>query len=395
MLGSSTMNTIERKTNTLAVGQPFDIQKAFVHLVRIALQGNHDDVAALARQYLRRIEPGRADLKAPLAAAMELAQASPVRRQSARPLPVDPESKLELVRCERAVVLRHEPLWPATIENALRLVVKERAREDELRSGGVSPTRSLLFCGPPGVGKTLAAHWLARETNRPIFTLDLASVMNSFLGKTGSNLRTVIDHAKREPSVLLLDEFDALAKRRGDATEVGELKRLVTVLIQELDAWPDHGLLVCATNHAELLDPAVWRRFDAVLDFPKPTASEIAQTLSSQLGLPVKSASTLSLVALLLKDSSFSDVNGLLNRARRSAILDGLDLELALLEQASSLSRSSPITVRNDVARKLLEAGLSQRRVSDLTGLARDTLRKSTSTSRLAAVSKRTKKKRS
>lgn len=381
------------RNNALASGQPFDIQMAFVHLIRIALQGSHDDVAALARQYLRRIEPYRADLKAPLAAAMELAQTSPVRRQSARPLPVDPESKLELVRCERAVVLSHEPLWPASIEKALRLVVKERSREDELRSGGVSPTRSLLFCGPPGVGKTLAAHWLARETNRPIFTLDLASVMNSFLGKTGSNLRTVIDHAKREPSVLLLDEFDALAKRRGDVTEVGELKRLVTVLIQELDAWPDHGLLVCATNHAELLDPAVWRRFDAVLDFPKPTSSEIAQTLSCQLGIPAKNASSISIVALLLQDASFSDVNSLINRARRSAILDGVDLDLALLEQACSLGRAAPIAVRSEVARKLQEAGHSQRRVSDLTGIARDTLRKSGVGATPAVAIKRRKKK--
>lgn len=357
-------------------GRHFDIELAFVHLVRIALQGNVDDVAALARQHLRRLNGSRTDLKAPLAAALELAQASPARRQVPRPLPVDLESKLELVRCERNGILPNEPHWPASVDVALKAVVKERAREEDLRRHGVSPSRSLLFCGPPGVGKTLAAHWLARETQRPIFTLDLASVMNSFLGKTGTNLRTVIDHAKREPSVLLLDEFDALAKRRSDNVEVGELKRLVTVLIQELDSWPDHGLLVCATNHAELLDPAIWRRFDVVLDFPKPSPGEVVSMLTTLTGLSAESSSTAAIVSQLLYEASFSDIRRLVDRARRSSIIDEVDLELALLTQASALAKAAPAQASTSVAKRLAEKGVSQRRISELTGISRDTLRK-------------------
>ena len=94
--------------------------------------------------------------------------------------------------------------------------------------------------------------------------------MSSYLGRTGSNIRHVLDYAKGVDGVLLLDELDAIAKRRDDATDVGELKRLVTVLLQEIDDWPSSGLLIAATNHPGLLDPAVWRRFELRVSFPMP-----------------------------------------------------------------------------------------------------------------------------
>jgi SpoVK/Ycf46/Vps4 family AAA+-type ATPase len=234
----------------------------------------------------------------------------------------------------------------------------------------------MLFVGAPGVGKTLAARWLARETHRPLLVLDLASVMNSFLGKTGVNLRLVIDHAKREPSILLLDEFDALAKRRDDATEVGELKRLVTVLIQELDSWPDHGMLICATNHPELLDPAIWRRFDTVLEFPKPSMDEIAALITSRLSLPRSRSSVSATVASILSGASFSDVDQLITRARRNSVVDESDLETALLELAAERVSAAPVDSRIALGLKLLERGVSQRQAADLTHVARDTLRK-------------------
>ena len=108
------------------------------------------------------------------------------------------------------------------------------------------------------------------RTRPPLLILDLSAVMSSYLGRTGSNLRHVLDYAKSLDCVLLLDELDAIAKRRDDSSEIGKLKRLVTVLLQQLDDWPSAGLLIAATNHTDLLDHAVWCRFEELVKFGIP-----------------------------------------------------------------------------------------------------------------------------
>ena len=113
-----------------------------------------------------------------------------------------------------------EPILDAGVKRALEQLIFERQRDQELIKQGLSPTRSIIFTGPPGVGKTLAARWVARELHRPLLTLDLSAVMSSFLGRTGANVRHVLDYAKSVDGVLLLDELDAIAKRRDDATDV-------------------------------------------------------------------------------------------------------------------------------------------------------------------------------
>lgn len=134
------------------------------------------------------------------------------------------------------------------------------------------------------MGKTLSARYIAAQIDKPLWVLDLTTVMSSLLGKTGNNLRAVFDHAKQNEAVLLLDEIDLIAKRRSDESDVGELKRLVTAILQEVDNWPDTGLLLAATNHPELIDPALWRRFDAILRFEvsdRPATEAVRTCLTS------------------------------------------------------------------------------------------------------------------
>ena len=187
----------------------------------------------------------------------------------------------------------------------------------------------------------------------------------------------MLDYAKNVDSVLLLDEFDAIAKRRGDETELGELKRLVTVLLQEIDLWPSNRLLVAATNHAELLDRAVWRRFDMVLEFPLPNQSDLEKTITIVFG---EHAGSLGAwrdhLVELSRGKSFSDIEHLANNIRRRAIVNGVSLEDSIIETLSTEWEPLPLKQRKQLGEKLRQQGLSDRKINLALGVARDTLRK-------------------
>jgi SpoVK/Ycf46/Vps4 family AAA+-type ATPase len=215
--------------------------------------------------------------------------------------------------------------------------------------------------------------------------LDLSAVMSSFLGRTGANLRHVLDYAKSVDCLLLLDELDAIAKRRDDIHEVGELKRLVTVLLQEIDDWPAVGLLVAATNHPDLLDPAAWRRFEMKVEFPMPNEAAVRQAISTFLGPNDALANAWSdLLTTLLTGLSFSDIEREITAARRDAVVRGKPLEASLHDLVRRRIDALPRAERGNVGAALIDIGLSQRQVHEITGVSRDTIRKATRRTRSA-----------
>ncbi len=355
----------------------WSIESDFFHLARIALKGDRADAIALVRRAAHRAAQTDRELANRLAGLIEVEHgADPRRGVTPKPIPVDGDSRLQLVRREFPVEMEFEPVWPPSVSQELESVLAEREREDDLARAGLAPTRSLLFTGPPGVGKTLASRWLATQLRRPLITLDLSAVMSSFLGRTGTNLRTVLDYARREPSVLLLDEFDAIAKRRDDASEVGELKRLVTVLLQAIDDWPAASILIAATNHAELLDPAVWRRFDRVVPFPLPSEEDIAQAAKIFAGSAPELDQLSKALALTFAGSTFAELARQLIATRRRSIIGDLELPAALEQMIASVMDSKPAETRRSTATALVEAGYSQRKAHELTGVSRDTIRR-------------------
>lgn len=200
--------------------------------------------------------------------------------------------------------------------------------------------------------------------------------MSSFLGRTGGNLRSVTDYARGRPSVLLLDEFDAIAKRRDDATEIGELKRLVTVLLQEIETWPADGFLIAASNHPELLDPAVWRRFDTVLEFTLPSEADIGKSLAMLLSSQDVSEAFISLLSCAMHGMSYSDIERWITHAKRRSLMDREPITKTLEASVRSHVDQLPKKQQIALANRLGDAGASQYEALRLTGVSRPTQRK-------------------
>jgi SpoVK/Ycf46/Vps4 family AAA+-type ATPase len=172
---------------------------------------------------------------------------------------------------------------PAALEDALVHLCREIERWEELDAAGIPRRQRVLLHGPPGCGKTSAAEALAAELMAPLAVVRLDSVVSSYLGETAANLRRIFEFASRGRWVVLFDEFDALGRSRDDPSEHGEIKRMVNAVLQMLDAYRGPSLLIAATNHEGTLDTAVWRRFDVVFEFPRPTVHQLRAVLRRRL----------------------------------------------------------------------------------------------------------------
>ena len=159
-------------------------------------------------------------------------------------------------------------------------LIEEQHRASVLRAHSLEPRHRVLLVGPPGNGKTSLAEAVAEALAAPFFVVRYEALIGSFLGETASRLKRVFDYARTTPCVLFFDEFDAIGKERGDVHETGEIKRVVSSLLMQVDDLPSYTVVVAATNHAELLDRAAWRRFQVRLALEPPTRRDLAAYLN-------------------------------------------------------------------------------------------------------------------
>ena len=254
-------------------------------LLEAALAGNRQGVELSTLSLVRLLKTDHPTVADELSALLDKAGLGEkaLRWHTMEPPPVDADGGLALLKVGRKGLAK-EPIFEPALQDLVNRFVRERTESESLIREGYLPPRTLLLKGLPGTGKTMLAHWLAQTLEMPFVVLDLATAISSFLGKTGGNLRRSLDYARATPCVLLLDEFDAIGKRRDDETEVGELKRIVNVLLKELEDWPHHSILIAATNHPELLDPAIHRRFDVVWEMPLPGILQAESILKRSCG---------------------------------------------------------------------------------------------------------------
>lgn len=193
-----------------------------------------------------------------------------------------------------------ELILQKAVEEHCRQLIGEQRRSDVLRAHSLNPRHRVLLVGPPGNGKTSLAEAIAEALAVPFLVVRYESIIGSFLGETAGRLKRVFDYARTTPCVLFFDEFDTVGKERGDAHETGEIKRVVSSLLMQIDELPSYTVVVAATNHAELLDRAAWRRFQLRLEMPAPTNTELKRYFDGFLGgLGEKPVSTERLVKVL------------------------------------------------------------------------------------------------
>lgn len=238
--------------------------------------------------------------------------------------PVDRERNLPLVELREPVRRLEDVILCDDTRNALERVLQEHHHEERLTSHGLRPADRLLFYGPPGCGKTLTAEVIASELSLPIAIVRVDAVVSSYLGETAANLRKVFDFAAATATVVLFDEFDALAKERADESEHGELRRVVNAVLQMMDGYVGRSVLIAATNHESILDVAVWRRFEEVLLFEPPNLEQLRRLLSLKLrGVRREFEVEEDSVAALFKGMTHADVERVLRRAIKDMVLAG------------------------------------------------------------------------
>jgi SpoVK/Ycf46/Vps4 family AAA+-type ATPase len=259
-------------------------------------------------------------------------QGSPSASSTTRPISPTPEALVDEIHPERTLA---DLVLSPEVKQACAEIVEEQHRSELLRSHGLEPRHAVLLLGPPGNGKTSLAEAIAGELAVPVLRVRYDAVVGSFLGETASRLGRVFDHARTRQCVLFFDEFDAVGKERGDEHETGEIKRVVNSLLMQIDSLPSYVVIVAASNHPELLDRAVWRRFQVRAQLPPPGPADVTGWIRRfedrsglQLGLSEKTLGT------HLGGVSYAELEEFCRDVHRRVVLAGPDAN------ARSIARS-------------------------------------------------------
>jgi SpoVK/Ycf46/Vps4 family AAA+-type ATPase len=303
--------------------------------------------------------------------------------------PVDRETSAPLAEILHPSDLRNakKPILSLELLASTHDLLNEWHNVPKLQAAQVRPAMSLMLFGAPGTGKTMLSHAIARELDLPVVVARLDGLVSSFLGTTARNIANLFSFANRYRCILLLDEFDAVAKLRDDPNELGELKRVVNTLLQCLDSRAESGFTIAITNHEVLLDPAVWRRFDIRIEVPKPDWSTRLHLVRSRFdGTISLSDVQLRYLAWLTAGQTGADIERMADFIKRHIALRGEVGEFTdLIRNYVSLSAQSSEQENRQIAIGPIEeiafalasddlAPMNQEQLAELLGRAQPTI---------------------
>lgn len=248
-------------------------------------------------------------------------------------------------------------ILPCPVREAVLGLVEEQQRADLLRTYNIEPRNRVLLAGPPGNGKTSLAEAIADALYVPLVTVRYEGVIGSYLGETAQRIGQVFEYARSRQCVLFFDEFDVVGKERGDAQETGEIKRVVSSLLLQVDALPSYVVVVTASNHPELLDRAVWRRFQVILELPLPKQGQIEEWFER---FEIRSGRVLGLskrsLAQNLKGLSFAEITDFGNDILRGVVLSQPSADVKkVVEQRLRQWKERILVQRTDALRESVE----------------------------------------
>lgn len=271
------MNAVlmKRLFRAISDGKPEELQKMAKVIVEDEFKKGHGELAKELSSLLKEKASSSHN-------ALPLTEGKP---SGLSVLPRSRRYELPLITHVQNDRLEHLMILPQAVEERFLRIEREYAARERLALYGLFPRKKILLYGPPGCGKTLGAQRLAWNTGLEFIKVRFDSMVSSYLGETAANLRLIFETAGQSPCLLFIDECDSIAKSRMATQEVGEIKRIVNSFLQMLDDYNAPGLMVCATNLDSELDPAIWRRFDEILEVPKPGRDEIEKLIKTTLAV--------------------------------------------------------------------------------------------------------------
>lgn len=349
-----------------AMQNPTDALKRHIERLSKALnKQGHQDYAAALTKLLNGVDP-KGNIEPSRVVLSRQSLIGENMPTSINP-PVDRETgaSLATIILPSQLASISPPILNGSLQAAIDSLANEWAHLDKLKDAGIRPPLNCLIFGAPGTGKTKLAHVIASKLALPLVTARLDGLISSFLGTTARNIATLFEFANRYKCILLLDEFDAVAKIRDDPHEVGEIKRVVNTLLQCLDERSSSGFTISITNHEQLLDSAIWRRFDSRIFVPKPEAISRKSIVKKYVENTSLSNVDIEFLAWITEGYSGAEIETLCNALKRNYVMSGeshIDIMDALkvnvhlsADHTNSRRRKLFLSDQEDLAKVLAE----------------------------------------